>query len=127
MVKTQLVKESKKKKFISRKLTWYSSNRKIAAVNQKGKITGRSPGKCKIYCLAHNGIRSSVNIIVNLNPKRKASSIPVLTFHRIVDDGIKNTVYPDNQWVASASDFENQLKFIKAHGYNVITIDDFYE
>lgn len=46
-----------KKKPISKKLTWYTSNKKIATF-KKGKLVLKKKGKCKIYAMAHNGVVS---------------------------------------------------------------------
>lgn len=51
------------------KITFTSSNSKIAKVNKKGKITAVKKGKCKIYVRA-NGIQRTVNVQVK-NPELK--------------------------------------------------------
>lgn len=35
--------------YTSKKVTWSSSNKKVATVSRKGKITAKGPGNCKIY------------------------------------------------------------------------------
>jgi len=46
------------------KLRYFSSNKKIATVTQKGKVTAESTGSCNIYVLAANGARKTVNVTV---------------------------------------------------------------
>ena len=46
-------------------VTWYSENPEIAAVDEYGKVTGISPGKTKIVCLALSGnMQSECNVTV---------------------------------------------------------------
>lgn len=45
-------------------LRYYSSNKKIAAVSQSGKVKGKSIGACKVYVIAPNGERKAVTIVV---------------------------------------------------------------
>lgn len=57
--------KNKKKKPISTKIRWYSSNPSIATVDPDGVITaGVKPGKCSIYAMAHNGAKAAVTVIV---------------------------------------------------------------
>lgn len=65
-------------------------------------------------------------IVKELKEKRIADRIPVLTFHRIVPDEIKKEKYFDNEWVASAKTFEEQMKYLYDHGYKTISMDEFY-
>lgn len=46
------------------KLTWTSSNKKIATVNSKGTVTGKKKGTCKIIVKTHNGKKASIKITV---------------------------------------------------------------
>lgn len=52
--------------------------------------------------------------------------IPVLTFHRIVPDDIKQKVYKNNQWVGSADVFDNMLKYLYDNGYKTISTEELY-
>lgn len=46
------------------KLTWKSSNKKIATVNSKGKVTGKKKGTCKITVKTHNGKKATIKVKV---------------------------------------------------------------
>ena len=39
-------------------------------------------------------------------PNKNADRIPIITFHRLVSENIKNTKYKDNVWVGSIEEFE---------------------
>ncbi len=53
--------------------------------------------------------------------------IPVLTFHRLVPDEVKNEVYPNNQWVGSVSVFAQMMEYLYNNGYETINTEEFYE
>ena len=46
------------------KLRYVSSNKNVATVTKGGKITAKAAGKCKVYAIAANGIRSAVTVTV---------------------------------------------------------------
>lgn len=56
-----------------------------------------------------------------------AYEIPVLTFHRITSDNVKNEYYPNDEWVARISDFEEQMKYLHDNGYQTLSMDEFYD
>lgn len=56
-----------------------------------------------------------------------AQKIPILTFHRLVEDDVKNTKYKDNEWVGSISVFEEMMKYLKDNDYKTISTEEFYE
>lgn len=114
------------KKPISSSKRWSSSNKRIAVVNQKGRVTARQEGICYIYCKAHNGKTAKVKVKV-VDKSNLAKSIPILTFHRIVPPEIKaDAKNKDNEWIASAGDFEQQMKYLHDQGYQTISMDEFY-
>ena len=45
-------------------LRYRSSNTKIAAVSSEGKITAKTPGKCKVYVYAINGVSKTITVMV---------------------------------------------------------------
>lgn len=47
------------KKADNKKLTWQSSDKKVATVTQKGKVTAKKAGKCTIKAIAKDGSRTS--------------------------------------------------------------------
>ncbi len=105
--------------------SWYSSDESIAAVSAKGRICAKDQGECYIYCAAHNGKRAKIHVMVGVDPKQKIRTVPILTFHRIVPDEIKNRYYADNQWVASLSDFRKQIRYLHDNGFTTISADQF--
>ena len=56
-------------------------------------------------------------IIINNIPEKNASKIPIVTFHRLVPDNIKNTKYKENVWVGSIDIFESMMKYISDNNY----------
>lgn len=69
----------------NKKLSWTSSNSKIATVSN-GKITAKSPGTCVVTASTKDGsgISKKVNVTVTPKPKAKAESVKT-------DDGKKST------------------------------------
>ena len=59
--------------------------------------------------------------------KGYAKQIPVFTWHRIVTDEMKRTVYSDNQWAHSVTVFEQQMKYLHDHHYRTLSLDEFYD
>jgi uncharacterized protein YjdB len=60
--KSLVLKKGKSK--ISKKIKWKSSNKKVATINSKGKITAKKKGTCYIYAYAQNGLAQSVKVTV---------------------------------------------------------------
>ena len=48
-----------------RKISYESSNTKIATVNAKGKVTAKKKGSCYIYAYAQNGVFKRIKVTVN--------------------------------------------------------------
>ena len=63
-IKAKAVKKSKKLKLKSSKLTYVSSNSKVATVSSKGKITAKKKGSCTITIYAENGVKTTVKVKV---------------------------------------------------------------
>ncbi len=64
-LKAKAVPQSKKIKVkVHRKLSYESSNTKIAKVNKNGKITAKKKGTCYIYIYAQNGIFKKIKVTV---------------------------------------------------------------
>lgn len=61
-----------------------------------------------------------------LKQKKIADRIPILTFHRIVPDEIKNEKHSSDEWVASAKIFDEQMQYLHDNGYTTISMDEFY-
>ena len=46
-------------------IRYVSTNTKVAKVDKiSGKVTGVKKGKCKIYCVAVNGVKATVDVTV---------------------------------------------------------------
>ena len=56
-------------------------------------------------------------------PSKCAYEIPVLTFHRITSDKVKDEYYPNNEWVARISDFKEQMKYLHDNGYQTLSME----
>ncbi len=65
-IKAELVLWDRKKKALSHApaLRYYSSNRKVAAVNEKGKITAKGRGSCTVCLVANNGLIKKIKVKV---------------------------------------------------------------
>ena len=67
-IKAKVIKLKKGKKLMSAKhaakLRYFSSNPGIAKVSRSGRITAKGKGSCKIYVIAVNGIRKTLQITV---------------------------------------------------------------
>ena len=46
------------------RLRYYSSDKNVAKVNKKGRITAVAPGTCTIYVMANNGVYTTVTVTV---------------------------------------------------------------
>ena len=70
----------------------------------------------------------SLTILLYRVPKDEyAEKIPILTFHRLVEDKVKKEMYPDNQWVGSIDVFEEMMKYLYDNGYKTISTEEFYK
>ena len=66
-----------------------------------------------------------VFVISNIYANDRTNKVPILTFHRIVSDRNKKNKYSSNQWVASLSSFEKQMRFLYDNDYKTISIQEF--
>ena len=46
------------------KVRYYSGDTNVATVNENGKVTAVAEGKCRIWAIATNGVRTSVGVTV---------------------------------------------------------------
>ena len=121
-LKVRLKSNNYNRKLKKKKIRWYSTNNQVVKVDKHGNIKGLSNGTATIYAVAHNGKSDSIKINV-ITPYIKC--FPILTFHRVVKDDVKNRVYSDNEWVAKVSDFEKQMKYLYDNNYNTLSLDEF--
>ena len=64
-LKATEVKEEKKLKLKTHRVVKFeSSNKKIATVNGKGKITGKKKGSCTVWAYTPNGIFKAIKVTV---------------------------------------------------------------
>lgn len=54
-------------------------------------------------------------------------SIPVLAYHSVQSDDVKEAYYMNNRYVISQSRFESQMAYLSANGYKALTLDEFYD
>lgn len=55
----------------NKKIRWYSSNKKVAKVNSKGKVTALKKGKAKIYAKAKDGTKKKAVCKVTVKKSKK--------------------------------------------------------
>ncbi len=67
-IKAKIASENKKKRTVDRKhvsrYRYYSSNKSVATVTKNGLIKGEKKGNCKIYVIAHNGIKKVIKVTI---------------------------------------------------------------
>ena len=79
-----------------------------------------------IYCSILIIVISSFLVLKNL-PSKKTDRIPIITFHRLVENNIKKTKYKDNEWVGSIDTFENMMKYIYDNNYKTLSSEELYD
>lgn len=57
----------------------------------------------------------------------RTDGIPVLCFHRIVKDDVKEKYYENNKWVSDKSTFEAEMKWLKDNCYECLSLEEFYK
>ena len=80
-VKASCKREDKNRKLlgvehVSRKIRYFSTNKKIATVSSGGVITGKKKGNCTVYAIAKNGVWDSVKVTVTAKKKTSKPSTP---------------------------------------------------
>ncbi|MDE6759271.1 MAG: Ig-like domain-containing protein [Lachnospiraceae bacterium] len=64
-IKASIVKQDKKKKLLPKsRLSYQTTNKKVATVNKSGKIKAVKKGTCYIYVTASNGVKAKVKVRV---------------------------------------------------------------
>ena len=66
------VKKGKKVLRHAKLLRYYSSDRNVAKVNSRGRITAVGDGTCTIYAMANNGVKAGVEVTVVTEPTKIA-------------------------------------------------------
>lgn len=52
--------------------------------------------------------------------------LPILGYHHVVEDEIKEKYFKHNVYVMSVSDFEQQMRYLSDHQYHTLTMDEVY-
>ena len=67
-ITAKVVKKDKKKKLLPKKygksIRFVTTNKAVATVNSKGKITAKSKGTCYVYAVALNGVQKKIKVTV---------------------------------------------------------------
>ena len=64
------------KNAVDTSITWSSDNKKVATVDQNGKITAKSSGKATISATSRNGISDKASVTVNEPEKEESKETP---------------------------------------------------
>lgn len=116
------------------KVTWSSGNKKVATVNQKGRITGKRVGKAIITATTANGRKISCQVTVKKAPKKislktktktlkKGKTFRVKTVFNKKEKSYKLTYKSSKKSVATIS--ANGKVKAKKKGKTVITVTTF--
>ena len=108
------------KKPISSALSFCSSDESVATVSSTGTVTAVGPGTCKIRCTAHNGKKATATVTVQ-------RGITVLAYHGIATPEEKETLYPNDTFTITTTEFERQMKLLRDEGYRSISCDEFFQ
>ena len=107
---------------------WTSSNPKNATINKSGIVTAVKMGLCTVTAQSGNiTITTTVIVKPNSTLKYNATRIPVLMFHRIVDDKVYSQLKGLTEWTAKVSAFKEQLDFLYTNGYKTISLEEFFQ
>ncbi len=66
-------------------------------------------------------------LLLNIKKETTANKIPIITFHRLVPNDIKESKYKDNVWVGSIDVFNSMMKYIYDNGYRTISTEELYK
>lgn len=64
-----------------------------------------------------------INYQEQKNPN--ATKIPILTYHRIVPDNVKEESFRDDKWTSSLGLFEKEMEYLHDSGYTTISAEEF--
>ena len=79
-----------------KKLTWTSSDKSVATVDSKGRVTGKKAGTCTITATAKSGVSVSCTIIVTQPVTKVAIDKSSLTLDKGLTYSIRPAVKPDD-------------------------------
>lgn len=86
-------------------LVWTSSNTKVAAVTQSGKIKGTGAGTAKITAMAQDGSKKKVQITITIKKKQTVPSVKPSTVPTVIPS--KEPVYRRESAIVTRSGYEN--------------------
>lgn len=106
------------------RITYLEKDKKLNLISTK-KYEGKN---CKdgYYLVSINGRKGYVCSTNTKLQNEYATKIPILTFHRIVSDRLKNSRYSNDEWVHSYDVFKSQIKYLHDNNYKTINLDEFY-
>ncbi|MCD7742358.1 MAG: Ig-like domain-containing protein [Ruminococcus sp.] len=84
-------------------LTWSSSNKKVASVNQSGKVTGVSTGTAKITAKTSDGVKGTFTVTVKSNSSIKSAT------KKITTTGTKSTNVSNNNYTTYGNTVNSYL------------------
>lgn len=106
------------------KITYLEKGKKVVLVNtKKYEGTNCKDGYYAIYINGRKGYICSTNTKIQ---NEYATKIPILTFHRVVSDELKQTKFSNDEWTHSYDVFKKQIKYLYDNGYKTINLDEFY-
>lgn len=94
------------------KVTWKSSNTKVAKVSSKGVVTTLGVGKAKITAVAKDGSGKKASVTIKVNKPSKTSIRKI--------EGLKKTVKLTWKKINNESGYEISMSTRKTKGYKVI-------
>ena len=121
--KATLFPEIEGKKIKDKTITWRISDKKIASITEKGVVQGKTSGTAIVTAITSNGKRIQAKVKVVIDKSKMAKRIPVLTYHRITPS--KWRFWGGTNLAMTDSLFNNQMKWLKKHGYRTVSTEEF--
>ena len=103
--------------------SWTVSNPAIASVDYDGTVRGKATGSTEVTVTAINGKTASATVDVYIDETEAATSVPVLTYHRVPSDAAKAANYAGDNLALPASSFEAQMDWLDDNGYTTISTE----
>lgn len=81
------------------KVTWKSSNTKVAKVSSKGVVTTLGVGKAKITAVAKDGSRKKASVTIKVNKPSKTSIRKIEGLKKAVKQAVNNFIYEEKSYI----------------------------